>query len=1424
MLTFNDGTRVKILLVDVNEASIFTGDTTGTITETQDNSIIGTLTVEDEDGESDEYMFSGDIEGEYGVLSMQKDGVWEYRLNEDDFRVTNLLETENLTDTIEVMSVGGTEQEILITIDGYGTAEDDVLPKIRLELDGEGFVGEELRMEIVGEDLDLLETETYSFVWYRKAEVLEDAEAVAIAGATGQSYVLKAEDLGQTITGKLILGRFETETEAGVEVLQKDLSYELTIEGMAKEGETLTATIGDITVAGGDGTVLNGEDFDYEYYWYRDGERLTRVKGESYELQKEDGEKTIKVGVLINYKGSEEAYKDYQGYVEKESGVIAYVDSALEGELSLRGRGIEGELLFVNVDRLKDDDGLEDASYIYQWYRGTTAIDGAVYRSYLLDQEDVGGSISVKVTVTDDEGHTASVSVAVEQLIENVDNPALGRVKIVGTVHEQETITANIDGLSDEDGLAAKASFVYRWFRDGEELEEETGQDLSIEDEWAGSTISVEVSFADLLGNEYTSKSFEREVYEPRIPKITTASLEAAENSTGVIGTLETDFRGRGDLTYTLSSSDVSVDRTTGAVDLLLARDYEVEDQRSFNVIVTVSNELGLSSSKQISIIVSDVDDVSPSGIELLDDTGNVLSVVEATEGSMDIVGTLTAMDPDTDNDALVFSTADGRFSIDMETVAGVNYYVLKADASLDFEGSLVTDGTTMVTITVSDEENTATVESLTITVLDVDDVAPTMIRVSDGTDVLANVEAREGVSTMLGTLVATDADTAASDLMYETMDGRFAIEQMGSGGNTYYVLSATTSLNYESTDVANGTTTVEITVTDGGNNSNAESFTVTVLDSNDEAPENLRITSQQSVKEGEVGVVGTLTADDRDTASESLVYSVGADSHFTVEETSAGSNVYVLKSKDSLDYEDVDLVSDDGTTRVRVTVNDGTVPVVENFAITVTDANDHAPVISSGGFVSVPIGERASPLVIGTVTVADGDRTEANKTINYAVSNTSFSVNALTREVSFTPFVISGADLEVVATITASDGENIDTLEVTVTIDNTDGSTDVEISDQTLRVNEGVQALPSAVVATGPSIEYSVASGADFTIGGTGILSFKVAPNYEVAAQREYNVVVTVTSGSSEASATIQVLVEDVNDESPTGLNVLGMDGNDVGNIVVSEGDVSVLGTLMGMDVDTVGTLTYTITDARFSIEEVSASTDTHYTLRATDSLDFEGTEVTNGTTILQVTVSDGVNSDFMKSLTITVRDVDDEEPENLRLVNNGGADIVNPVGEENGVNVVGTLTADDADTAAGNLVYSTGDSRFMVAGNVLSTTALLDYDADTKVVGGVTNVLLTVTDTGNNLQIITLQVTVTDRDDESPTNLRLVTGAGDAIETPEGDENNVGGLIGYLAADDVDTRNADLVYTTSDNRFSITKTNNSLGVAYELENEWGG
>ena len=229
---------------------------------------------------------------------------------------------------------------------------------------------------------------------------------------------------------------------------------------------------------------------------------------------------------------------------------------------------------------------------------------------------------------------------------------------------------------------------------------------------------------------------------------------------------------------------------------------------------------------------------------------------------------------------------------------------------------------------------------------------------------------------------------------------------------------------------------------------------------------------------------------------------------------------------------------------------------------------------------METPISELlANPTVVGTIRVEDDDRTEENKMIMYSSENNLFSVESATGHVYFSPFKISGDDLEVSTTVTADDGgDNPATLLLTVTIENTDNSQDVGILEQTLSIREGELEVPTIVVATGTEVRYSVTDASFRIEENTGILSFVSSPDYEDVNQREYTLLVTVMNELSDASAMVTVRVEDVNDNKPTMLRLVDDMGLEISNVEVEEGGVGVLGTLKADDVDTVGDLVYTM------------------------------------------------------------------------------------------------------------------------------------------------------------------------------------------------------------------------------------------------------
>ena len=76
-----------------------------------------------------------------------------------------------------------------------------------------------------------------------------------------------------------------------------------------------------------------------------------------------------------------------------------------EGEPRIQGDPDVGETLSVDTTGITDADGLEGATFSYQWLAGEAEIDGATGSTHTLTSGDAGQAIRVRVTFTDDAGN-----------------------------------------------------------------------------------------------------------------------------------------------------------------------------------------------------------------------------------------------------------------------------------------------------------------------------------------------------------------------------------------------------------------------------------------------------------------------------------------------------------------------------------------------------------------------------------------------------------------------------------------------------------------------------------------------------------------------------------------------------------------------------------------------------------------------------------------------------------------------------------------------------------------------------------------------------------------------------------------------------------------------------------------------------------
>ena len=87
------------------------------------------------------------------------------------------------------------------------------------------------------------------------------------------------------------------------------------------------------------------------------------------------------------------------------------------------------------------------------------------------------------------------------------NTPATGAPSITGTVQVGETLTADVSGIADEDGLDS-ATFSFQWLSSRDtEIEGATGSTYTLTDSNEGKAIKVKVTFTDDAGHEETLTS-----------------------------------------------------------------------------------------------------------------------------------------------------------------------------------------------------------------------------------------------------------------------------------------------------------------------------------------------------------------------------------------------------------------------------------------------------------------------------------------------------------------------------------------------------------------------------------------------------------------------------------------------------------------------------------------------------------------------------------------------------------------------------------------------------------------------------------------------------------------------------------------------------------------------------------------------------
>ena len=745
--------------------------------------------------------------------------------------------------------------------------------------------------------------------------------------------------------------------------------------------------------------------------------------------------------------------------------------------------------------------------------------------SYTLSQGDKTSSADVNITINSI-NDAPSIDIA-STLTASENQTAITTISISDVDEDELTLTL---GGTDASSLNLSAENV---------LSFKEAPDYETKDNY-----SINLSLTD--GTETTDKDISILVTDINdvAPVFTSsASFNAPENQLA-IGTVTANDEEDDDLSFSISSEELVI-TSEGVLTFVSAPDFEAKS--SYTTTITVSDGIN-EATQDISVNVTNVNDVAPvftssatfsaaenqtaintvtatdadgddvtftvSGSEFAITSTGVLTFASAPdyETKSSYTATVTAADGTnsttqditvnvTDvNDVPVFTsgsifsaaenqTAIGTVIATDDEGEGVTFTVSGSELAITLAGVLTfasapdyeTKSSYTATVTASDDTN-STSQEITVNITDVNEVP---VFTSSATFNAAENQ------TAIDTVTATDPD--GDSVTFTVSGSELAITTAG-------VLTFVSAPDFETKKLYKAT----VTASDGTNTAD-QTIKVQVTDANENSPS---FTSEATFSAAEnQTAIGTVAATDAD--GDSVTFTVSG-SELAI--TSAG----VLTFASAPDYETKSSYT------ATVTASDGTNSTTQSITVNVTNVIE-VPVFTSSATFSAAENQTS----IGTVTATDGD----GDSVTFTVSGSELEITSA-GVLSF----VSAPDYETkstyTATVTASDGTNTSTQDITVNVTDVDENVDtgpVFTSDSTFEVAEN-QLVIGEVTATDPdgdSISFSTTSTEILIDSLNGNMTFVSSPNFE--AKSVYTATILASDGVNESTQDITINITNV-------------------------------------------------------------------------------------------------------------------------------------------------------------------------------------------------------------------------------------------------------------------------------------------------------
>ncbi len=633
------------------------------------------------------------------------------------------------------------------------------------------------------------------------------------------------------------------------------------------------------------------------------------------------------------------------------------------------------------------------------------------------------------------------------------------------------------------------------------------------------------------------------------------AAVNVAENATPVatVSASDADLPAQV-LAYSIvggaDAALFSINAASGALSFISARDFEapvdVGANNVYDVVVQASDGT-FTDSQAIAVSITPVNDNPP----VISSDGAAATAALAIAENTSAVTTVSAGDADLPAQVLAYSISGGAdaalFSINVAT--GMLTFISAPDheAPTDLGANNIYD----VIVQVSDGTFTDA-QAIAVSVTPVNDNTPVVT--SDGGGASAALSIPEN-TTAVSTVNASDADLPAQVLTYSISGGADAA--LFSINAASGALSFIAAPDFETPVDAGSDNVYDLVVrASDGTFTDTQAIAVSVTPVNDNTPvitsNGGGATAALAISENTTAVT-TLAASDADLPAQALVYSIsgGADAALFSIDAASGALRFITAP-------DHEVPADAGTDNVydvTVQASDGPLASNQALAVTVLDANDNAPQITSdGGGATAVLARDENGLWVTQVSASDADATSVPVfSIAGGPDAARFSIDPVSGALTF----ITNPDFEAPADasggnvyqliVQASDGRFATTQVITVALNDLNDNTPVVASNgggalANVVINENQTAVTVVAASdadAGTVFAYSIAGGADaarFAIDpASGVLTLLGAPDFEgpadVGLDNVYNVVVAASDGVYVGMQALAVRVASVNE-----------------------------------------------------------------------------------------------------------------------------------------------------------------------------------------------------------------------------------------------------------------------------------------------------